>query len=317
LAVVVTGSAGFIGRHLVALLAARGLVVVGIDRRPGTPADAVELRADLVDAPAGGPYDDALAEADAVFHLAGRPGARDPGPGGWPAGELARLRRRDNVLAAERVLARVRPEVPLVVVSSSSVYGGAGQGGGRPSRETDPLRPLGGYARSKVAVERRCAARVAVGGLVAVARPFTVAGEGQRPDMAVARWLDAAARGEPLRVLGGLDRRRDLTDVRDVAAGLLRLAERAVTGPVNLGTGTAHTLGDLVAAVGAAVGVLPQVAVLPVGPEDPAATLADTARCRRRLGFVPRTDLPALVRRQAVAAGLAVTGPGPLLLEAL
>jgi nucleoside-diphosphate-sugar epimerase len=314
LAVVVTGSAGFIGRHLVALLAARGLAVVGIDRRPGTPAEAVELRADLVDAPGGGPCDDALAEADAVFHLAGRPGARDEG---WPAGELARLRRRDNVLAAERVLARVRSEVPLVVVSSSSVYGGAGQGGGRPSRETDPLRPLGGYARSKVAVERRCAARAAAGGLVAVARPFTVAGEGQRPDMALARWLDDAARGEPLRVLGGLDRRRDLTDVRDVAAGLLRLAERAVAGPVNLGTGTAHTLGDLVAAVGAAVGVLPAVTVLPAGPEDPAATLADTARCRRRLGFVPRTDLPALVRRQAMAAGLTVTGPAPLLLEAL
>jgi nucleoside-diphosphate-sugar epimerase len=100
LAVVVTGAAGFIGRNLVELLAGRGLAVVGIDRRPGTPGGAVELRADLVDAPPG-PIDDALAEADAVFHLAGRPGARDDVTTVAPdaAAELARLRRRDNVLA--------------------------------------------------------------------------------------------------------------------------------------------------------------------------------------------------------------------------
>jgi nucleoside-diphosphate-sugar epimerase len=309
LAVVVTGAAGFIGRHVVGLLAGAGVEVVAVDRRAGSPASATELRADLVDAPPG-PVDDALREADAVVHLAGRAGARDEGA---PAGELAWLRHRDNVLAAERVLARVSPHVPLVVVSSSSVYGGAG---GRPSRESDPLRPLGGYARSKVALEARCAARAAGGGLVAVARPFTVAGEGQRPDMAVARWLRAAARGAPLRVLGGLDRRRDVTDVADVALALVRLAERAVTGPVNLGTGSAHTLGELVAAVGAAVGVEPRPAVLPAPPEDPAATLADTARCRALLGFVPSTDLPVLVRRQAAAAGL-VPEPHALELEAI
>ena len=302
MAVVVTGAAGFIGRNLVALLAARGLDVVGIDRRlgtsaGGTPGVAAELRADLADA-LPGPIDDALAEADAVFHLAGRAGARDEGA---PAAELARLRLHDNVLAAERVLARVKRQVPLVVVSSSSVYGGAGTGG-RPSREDDQLHPLGGYAGSKVALERRCAARAAAGGLVAVARPFTVAGEGQRPDMAIARWLAAAA-GEPLTVLGGTGRRRDVTDVQDVAEGLLRMAELAVTGPVNLGTGAARTLGELVAAVGAALGVTPEITVLPAGQEDPAATLADTGRCRRLLGFVPRTDLAALVRRQAAATG--------------
>lgn len=308
MAVVVTGAAGFIGRHLVELLAARGERVVAIDRRPGMPAVASKrIVTDLAEV-TGGAAGDALREAEAVFHLAARPGVRDdadPGALDW-------LRWHDNVLATERVLALVPLTTPLVVTSSSSVYGGAPGRGRRPSRETDPPRPIGGYARSKVAAEARCAARLARGGQVAVVRPFTVAGEGQRPDMAIARWLEAARHGDPLVVLGGLARQRDVTDVTDVAEGLARAATRGVRGTVNLGTGVAHPLHALVAAVGAALGLEPETVVLPARAEEPAATLADTTRCHRWLGFCPRTDLTQLVRRQATAAGLTPAVPsGP------
>jgi nucleoside-diphosphate-sugar epimerase len=172
-----------------------------------------------------------------------------PGPG------VDGLRYRDNVLAAERVLRAVPPSVPVVVASSSSVYGGALHGGRlHPSRESDPLRPCGGYARSKVELERRCWQRAAAGGLVAVARPFTVAGERQRPDMAIARRLAAVRGGQPIRILGDPNRTRDVTDVGDVAFGLLGMAARAVTGPVNLGTGVGHRLAEIASAVGAALG---------------------------------------------------------------
>lgn len=298
MAVVVTGAAGFIGAHLVWLLTARGHQVVTIDRRPDAPAAvSAHLVADLLDDDRDGGVGDALRAADAVFHLAGRAGVRDATP------DRERLRHRDNVLATERVLGSVPPGVPVVVTSSSSVYGGARHGGRlRPSAEADRLQPRGGYARSKVALERRCWQRAAAGGLVAVARPFTVAGEGQRPDMAIARWLAAAARGQPIRILGGPDRTRDITDVADVAFGLLRMAERGVTGAVNLGTGVGHRLGDLAATVGAVVGRQPRLVIEPAGPAEPVATLADTRRCRRLLGFVPVTDLAALVARQAAAA---------------
>jgi nucleoside-diphosphate-sugar epimerase len=323
MAVVVTGAAGFLGRALVAALAADGVRVVAVDRRPlpgaGTPvpvwtlagwsadlppadhsrpALVTPLQADLL---AGDPAVRAvLRRADAVFHLAGRPGVRETGP----AAEAAQV--RDNVAATAAVLAAIPRSTPLVVTSSSSVYGGAA---GRPSREGDPLRPRGGYARSKAAVEALCAAR---GGAVTVLRPFTVAGEGQRPDMALARWIAAARAGRPLRVLGSPARTRDVTDVRDAVRAMRLAAERDVRGVLNVGTGRPRTLAELAAAVGRTLGVPAELEVRPAATVEPAATWADTSLLHRRLGFVPLTDLDRLVARQVAAGPPAAAGqPAP------
>jgi len=288
---VVTGSAGFIGSHLVHALAERGASVVGIDRRAG------DLQVDLTSTDVEDVLlvNEALAGADVVFHLAGLPGVRGGG------GDLDARRQRDNVAAGARVLNSTPAATPVVVTSSSSVYGGADAdawGWFRPSEEGDRLRPRGGYARSKVALERLCARRAAEGGVVAVARPFTVAGEGQRPDMAVSRWLTAAAAGRPLEVYGGLDRFRDVTDVRDVVRGLIALAQHGRSVTVNLGTGRPVALGEVVEAVAAAAGRPVTVALGPAGAEEVPATRACVRRCEDVLGFVPETDLPDLVQRQ-------------------
>ncbi len=299
MAVVVTGAGGFIGRNLAAALEESGETVVGIDRRH--PRGTVALTADLLDEDDA--VTDALRQADAVFHLAGLPGVRDVSPG------VEERRVRDNVLAAERVLALVPARTPVVVTSSSSVYGGAT--GGRPCREDDRPGPRGGYARSKLAMEQACARRSAAGGSVTVCRLFTVAGPGQRPDMALALWIRAVLAGEPVRVFGSLARSRDLVDVRDVVTALRWLAERDACETVNVGTGRGHTLGAMVAAIGGALGTIPEVDIAPAADVDPGATLADVAKLRRLIGFRPRTDLADLVARQIRAgAEYAVDGTG-------
>jgi len=289
---VVTGAAGFIGRTLVSALRTAGERVIAIDREPQAAQPGVQaITADLL---GGDPAVlAALAEADAVFHLAGCPGVRDETPG------IAMRRYRDNVLATAFVTAAVPLRTPLVVTSSSSVYGGARHG--RPSRERDRLHPRGGYAESKLLVERICESRIEAGGIATVARPFTVAGEGQRPDMALARWIAAVRADRVLVVFGSRSHSRDITDVRQVADALIALAARGHRGPVNVGTGAGHTLAALVAAIAEALDRDVEVVVGPAQPAEVADTRADTRLLSRLIGWAPETDLSALVRRQIAA----------------
>ena len=291
MAIVVTGAAGFIGSNLVGFLREAGRGVVAIDRRdqPALPG-LTRVKADL--SLPGDAVDAALRDADMVLHLAGCPGVRDRSPDvGW-------RRHRDNVLAAQRVLDNTPPGTMVVLASSSSVYGGSD---GSACREEQPVRPRGGYATSKVEAERLCAARVAAGGTVVAARLFTVAGEGQRPDMALSCWITDVAAGRSARVYGSLERTRDITDVRDACAAMLALAEQRESGIVNIGTGTAHTLGEMLEAVGTTLGRAVTVDLQPSDHDDPDATLADPARLLELTGMRPQTDLPELVRRQAAA----------------
>lgn len=292
MSVVVTGAAGFIGMHLVDALIRAGHAVVGIDRRfsPGRTGH-LPMVADLLDG--NERVDQALRSADAVFHLAGRAGVRDPDP------RADLLRRRDNVSAMSRVLGLVPLSVPLLVASSSSIYGGSLNG--RASREDDPPRPRGGYATSKVEAEQLCARRAEAGGTVIVCRPFTVAGEGQRHDMAIAQWIRAVEADRPVQILGHPRRRRDITDVRDVVAAMTALIARGTTATVNIGTGVGHTLADVADAVGRAVGRTPRIELCPASQEDPPDTLADISRLVRLTGRTPRTNLPALIERQVRA----------------
>lgn len=288
---VVTGAAGFIGRVLVDELA-QSNPVIAIDRRPMAPCDGVTaLTADLLDDTTR--VRAAIAGADVVYHLAGCPDVRDPRP------EAEELRYRDNVLATAAVLSAAPLDTPIVVTSSSSVYGGTADG--RPSAEIDPVRPRGGYARSKHLVEQLCQGRLEAGGLMCITRPFTVAGEGQRPGMAVSRWIAAAHEGRPLPLYGSPHRSRDLTDVRDAARALMALAAARARGLVNIGTGVGHTIEKIATVVCEVLGAPARFVVESGHPAEVEETLADTTRLRELIGWVPHTDLHALITRQVKA----------------
>ena len=232
----VTGSSGFIGSHLCAALIARGESVVGIDR---VDSDSVAtIQSDLAE-PSGEAID-ALYAADVVWHLAALPGIRDRRP------DIEGLRYRDNVLAAGNMLKAVPPATPLIVTSSSSVYGGSRHGGiDRACRESDPLRA-----------------------------------------------------GKVVTILGSPERTRDVSDVRDVVRALIVMAERDVSGAVNLGSGMANTLADIGFAVSEALALPAFLEVVPARTEEVTATRADTTLCIERLGVEFGTDLRALVKRQ-------------------
>ncbi|HET9298877.1 MAG TPA: NAD-dependent epimerase/dehydratase family protein, partial [Candidatus Polarisedimenticolaceae bacterium] len=75
--VFLTGAGGFVGRHLLPRLRARGIEVTCLVRRAPAP-DAMAARWVVGDLTQPGPWEDALAGVDLVLHAAAATGAASP-----------------------------------------------------------------------------------------------------------------------------------------------------------------------------------------------------------------------------------------------
>ncbi|HVB70773.1 MAG TPA: GDP-mannose 4,6-dehydratase [Acidimicrobiales bacterium] len=237
----VTGSDGFVGRHLTEHLVASGDDVSGFDRECDvTDRDAVarQVRA---------------AAPDVIFHLAA---LTHVGASWTDPDETWRV----NVAGTANVLSAARDErsALVVVVSSADVYGVVGEAD-LPLREDHPVSPVSPYARSKREAELVAldAART-LGQRVVVVRPFNHVGPGQSTSFVVpalaSRLLAAKASGASEISVGDLSARRDFSDVRDVVRAYRLVAEHGRRGEVyNVASGrdvllteVAATLVDLI-----------------------------------------------------------------------
>src|SRR4051794_34087013 len=236
----VTGAAGFIGSHLAETLVAAGHDVVGFDSFTDFYDPALkEENARALDVQRVDLGDSQLdfSGFDAVFHLAGQPGARS-------FGHVFPHYLWRNLLATQRVFEAVaEAEIPVVWASSSSVYGDAER---YPTPEDVTPRPNNPYGVTKLACEQLHDTYERLFGLRAVGlRYFTVYGPRQRPDMAFARLVDALARDEEFEVYGDGSQSRSFTFVRDVVDATIR-ALAASPGIYNVGGGEESTLRDAI-----------------------------------------------------------------------
>jgi nucleoside-diphosphate-sugar epimerase len=202
--VLVTGSRGFIGGHLVERLLACGMRVRCLVRGQGgdsTPARTENTTGDYI---TGAGLREACDGADIVFHLAGVTKAL--GRSEYEAG---------NVRAAESI-ARAAVAVPCFVHVSSLAAAGPSPSDTDLTEETEP-RPVSEYGRSKLAGEQ--AVRRLLPNAV-VLRPPVVYGP---RDTDVLAMLRSAGRGIDLRIGRG-ERWFSAIFVGDLVEGLLAAA---------------------------------------------------------------------------------------------
>ncbi len=302
---VVTGSAGFIGRHVCAELLEHGHQVVGIDAFTDyyDPAfkransawlesqhgyHGVELDLAVAD------LDEFCDGADVVIHLAGQPGVRLS----WAEHFHVYVER--NITVSQRVLEAARhTAVPrLVLASSSSVYGNAPE---YPTTEDSPTRPHSPYGVTKLAMEQLATAYAANWQVpVVVLRYFTVYGPGQRPDMAIHRFIIQVDAGEPVVLYGDGEQVRDFTYVSDVAAATVAasIADVPAAAVFNVAGGASSTVNGVLGLVAENVGRDVLIARELEQAGDVRVTGGAIDRARQILGWEPAIPLEEGIKRQ-------------------
>jgi nucleoside-diphosphate-sugar epimerase len=179
----------------------------------------------------------------------------------------------------------------FVHASSSSVYGGAAV---VPTPESAPLIPRSPYAVTKLAAEHYCRVFAELYGLETVAlRYFNVYGPRQRPDATYAAviplFVDALLHGRAPEVHGDGLQSRDFTYISDTVGANLAAAAApgdACSGRVyNIAPGIAASLLDILASLGALLGVTPEPTFVAPRAGDVRHSLADSTAAERDLGY--------------------------------
>lgn len=307
----ITGGAGFIGSHLAELLLSRGDKVVIIDDlSTGSLKNVSHLEHNsnfrvIVDSVLNRHAVDRLVErSDRVFHLAAAVGVdlilKQP----------ARVI-ETNIIGTDTVLqASARCRVPLLVASSSEVYGKSDR---VPFREDADLllgptsKSRWSYACSKAIDEFMALAYNAAHGLpVVISRFFNTTGPRQNGQygMVVPRFVEQAIAGQPITVYGSGEQSRSFTHVTDVVSAVVDLLETssAYGEVVNLGGQEPVTLNRLAARVKELADSSSDIVHVPFeqaysdGFEDIFTRQPDISKACSLIGFAPRYELGDIIK---------------------
>lgn len=282
LRVVVTGGAGFVGRHVVAALTSAGHQVTVVDRHGFGDDSVAEVVGDLRD-PAV--REAAVADGvDAIVHLAAATSV---------LGSIERPvevhQANVEVTAGLLEVARSRGVSTFVLASTNAVTGDVGQ---NTIVESLPLAPLTPYGGTKAAAEMLVSGYAGSYGIRApVVRLTNVYGGGMlHKDSFIPRLMRAAADGGEVEIYGDGEQRRDLVHASDVARAVTQAVEQWPTGPVIVGGSRSFTVNEITEAAREATGRPIGVHKVQAKPGEMPAVVVDISRARS-LGYEPQVTL--------------------------
>jgi UDP-glucose 4-epimerase len=290
--VAVTGGGGFIGSHVVDHLVRAGHDVQVIDAKPRwrNPA-AGYRRADIFDAAAVAA---ALADREAVFHLAGASDVNDVAADPVQAVRL-------NVEGTARILdaARRKGVGRVVLASTVWVYGATAGTGERTEDAPVDLRSAGHvYVSTKLAAELLVHSyREMYGQRFTILRYGIPYGPRMRDTLVVARFVRAAMDGTPITIAGSGEQQRNYVYVEDLADAHVRaLSPAAADQTVALEGGAPVSVREIADTVCALVRPVPLQQV-PARAADYQGMSISGALAKGLLDWAPVTPFAEGVRR--------------------
>lgn len=304
----VTGSAGFVGRHMAAELERRGWAVieVDIDDRAGGE-DALDL------------FRQDYTRYSLVVHCAARAPHR-AAIDGQPAVMSYNLQ-LDSAMFEWAVRTK---QNRVLYLSSSAAYPVGPQAGHVRYRmhELDldpmasistellqaigsmgPLLPDAGYGWTKLTGERMATLAATTGLAVHVVRPFSGYGEDQGTDWPFGAFVDRARRREsPFTIWGDGTQVRDWIHIDDVVNGALAVVDADERRPVNLCTGHGTSMLELAQMMCHEAGYAPRFDLKRDAPTGVAYRVGDPTRFH--LLYQPKVTLQESVARTLTGAAL-------------
>lgn len=278
--ILVTGGAGYIGRHICQALLPRKVVAIdNLSRglRTPLPFGVPLIKKGIAEAEVS------WSEVDAVIHCAGYSNVAESVLEPY-------LYWKNNVDDAAEFFVGATTGRKVVVSSTAAVYG---EPASLPISEEHVTVPMNPYGHTKLALEHLLED---FGVNLTVLRYFNAAGgdeDHQEETHLIPNVVRAAITGEPVTVYGDGSNVRDYIHVDDLArAHVLALETK---GTFNLGSGSGLTVLQVIDVVRWVTGSKIDVVFKPARQGDPKALVADISKARRVLGWAPRHSLEDII----------------------
>ncbi len=285
--VLVTGGSGFVGLPLLAEMARSGEEVHAISRSvPSAEIPGVHWhQLDMAD---GSAIERLMADIapERLIHLA------------WYVEHGRFWSAPENILWVERSLHLLRAFVReggrrIVMLGTCAEYDWSGVEG--PLEEArSAVAPSTLYGIAKDSLRRLATAYTHQEQLeLAWARLFFMYGPREQPGRLVPSVIRSLLRGETVATTSG-EQQRDYVHVDDVAGALAALARSQVVGPVDIASGRATRIRDIVVEIADQVGAseLLRIGELPDRPDEPDVLVGCGARLREQVGYRFQIGLP-------------------------
>ena len=293
--VTVTGACGFIGSHLTKQFIERGFHVVGVDclddNLYSRSVKESRLKAlkqlsnfDFANINiATDELDSSIIDSKFVFNLAAIPGQVLS----W---KLFDKYVESNILGTKKVIdSCIRNKVTRIIhASTSSVYGKFAVGD-----ELQDTKPISPYGITKLAAENLLFALTSSNNLdFTILRYFSVYGPGQRPDMAIQRFLTAIKMGQEINITGDGTQKRDITYVQDVVEATISASSITEKKQIfNISGGKQFTLNQIIDECFNVSGLKSKINYVdrPIGDQE--ETFGDISKAQKLLGFNTTFDI--------------------------
>lgn len=239
--VLITGSNGFIGSHLVAEFKSYDYDVICSDLNCSENSIALDImNQDMII--------DVLKkyQPDILVNMAGQASVSLS----WKKPQLTLNLNSIGVINILEAVKNINPKIRVLTVGSSDEYGRLGEMGKNVS-ENIPINPITPYAISKQTQELFANLYVRTYGLdICAVRLFNLGGPGQAKGFIISDFSSAIAEIENGRLeylsVGNLESSRDFTHVRDACKALRLIAEKGQSGEVyNVCSGTIHSVREV------------------------------------------------------------------------